>query len=155
MTEACQEGGPHRGEWRVGERYADNIIRDLSHWTEAWLDWNLLLDESGGPNHVRNFCSAPLIADVKQDKVHVQPSYYYIGHFSRYILPGAQRILCGSSRDALQTVAFANPDGTMAVVVLNMSAESIDFWLEHAGKSAQVTSPEHSILTLVLLSFVS
>merc|ERR1712032_1203565 len=41
MTECCQEGGPHLGDWKLGERYAESIIKDVNHWTEAWIDWNL------------------------------------------------------------------------------------------------------------------
>merc|ERR1712151_604190 len=87
MTEACQEGGPHVGDWQLGERYAENIIKDLNGWTEAWIDWNLLLDSKGGPNHAGNLCSAPIIADPKHDSLMFQSSYYYIGQFSRYIHP--------------------------------------------------------------------
>jgi len=152
MTEACQEGGPHKGNWSLAERYALNIIRDLSNWTEAWIDWNLILDEVGGPNHKRNFCSAPLLVDTKRDAVHVQPCYYYIGHFSRYIHPGAERILCASNRDCLESIAFANTDGTIAVVVLNASAKAVDFWLEMDGKAAPCLAPERSITTFTLLS---
>ena len=53
FTEGCQEGGPHTGSWELGERYARSIINDLNRWTVGWIDWNLLLDERGGPNHVR------------------------------------------------------------------------------------------------------
>ena len=60
FTEGCQEGGPHTGEWAVGERYARSIINDLNRWTVGWIDWNLLLDDTGGPNHAGNLCSAPI-----------------------------------------------------------------------------------------------
>mmetsp|Transcript_41236 Transcript_41236/g.106691 ORF Transcript_41236/g.106691 Transcript_41236/m.106691 type:complete len:747 (-) Transcript_41236:170-2410(-) len=151
MTEACQEGGPHTGEWCLGERYAENIIKDLTHWTEAWIDWNLVLNGQGGPNHVGNNCSAPILVDVERDLVLFQSSFYYIGHFSRHIQPGAKRILCSSSRDALESVAFANPDGTLAVIVLNQSEHSINMSLEYAGKAALTNCPKHSITTFVLL----
>ena len=152
MTEACQEGGPHTGEWGLGERYAENIMKDLNHWTEAWIDWNLLLNGQGGPNHVRNHCSAPLLVDVEHDLVLFQSSFYYIGHFSRYIQPGAHRILCSSSRDALESVAFANPDGTVAVVVMNQSEHGVAFSLECGGAAASASAPRRSITTFVLLS---
>lgn len=138
MTEACQEGGPHTGEWQTAERYAENIIKDLNNYTEAWVDWNLWLDKRGGPNHVGNFCSAPILVDPERDLVLFQPSYYYIGQFSRYIQPGAERIMCGSSRDALETTAFANPDGTKVVVVLNQGTHGVDFWLETGDRKSVV-----------------
>jgi hypothetical protein len=64
FTEGCQEGGPHWGRWELAERYARSILNDLNRWTVGWIDWNLLLDEQGGPNHVGNFCSAPMLADL-------------------------------------------------------------------------------------------
>ena len=97
FSEGCQEQGPHFGEWAVGERYARSIINDLNRWTVAWTDWNLILDMEGGPNHVRNLCSAPIHADAKTGKVVYNVSYWYLGHFSRFIRPGAKRVLCAST----------------------------------------------------------
>eukprot|EP00747_Dinoflagellata_sp_TGD_P022185 gnl/TRDRNA2_/TRDRNA2_128955_c0_seq2.p1 gnl/TRDRNA2_/TRDRNA2_128955_c0~~gnl/TRDRNA2_/TRDRNA2_128955_c0_seq2.p1 ORF type:complete len:596 (+),score=69.25 gnl/TRDRNA2_/TRDRNA2_128955_c0_seq2:240-1790(+) len=108
MTEACQEMGAHIGSWELGERYAESIVRDLNNWLEAWIDWNLLLDTQGGPNHVGNFVSAPVLVDVERDQLLFLSSYYYIAHFSRYIKPGARRVLAGASRDALE-VQWAQP----------------------------------------------
>ena len=113
FTEGCQEGGPHTGEWAArrtlraldGERPEQMDI-------VGWVDWNLLLDETGGPNHVGNLCSAPIIADTQNDEVHFLSSYYYIGHFSRFIRPGARRVLSASTTDALEATAFINPDGS-------------------------------------------
>ena len=69
FTEGCQEGGPHHGSWELGERYARSMINDLNRWTVGWIDWNLLLDDSGGPNHVGNLCSAPILADRERDAI--------------------------------------------------------------------------------------
>ena len=148
FTEGCMEGGPHLSEWAPGERYARSMIQDLNHWTEGWVDWNLVLDEKGGPNHVGNYCSAPIICDTEADEVLFQSSYYYMGHFSRFIRPGAQRILCASTRDELETTVFLNPDGEVAVIVLNRSEQTIPFALKYAGLAASVVSLPHSILTL-------
>jgi glucosylceramidase len=148
FTEGCQENGPHIGSWALGERYARSVIHDLNRWTVAWVDWNILLDERGGPNHVGNYCSAPIIADTVNDKVLYQSSYYYLGHFARYIRPGARRVVSASSHDDLETTAFVNPDGQVVVVVLNRSEQSLPFLLRSAGKQAQCESLPHSIMTL-------
>ena len=149
FTEGCQEGGPHIGSWDTGERYARSVINDLNHWTVGWIDWNLLLDRMGGPNHVGNFCSAPILADVEQGALLFQSSYYYLGHFSRFLRPGAQRILCAASRDELEATAAINPDGRIALVVLNRTDRPEPFVLKHAGRGARIDSPAHSILTAV------
>lgn len=150
FTEGCQEGGPHIGEWGLGERYARSMINDLNRWTVGWVDWNLVLDEQGGPNHVGNFCSAPIIADTRLctvEGVLYQSSYYYIGHFSRYIRPGAERILCAPTLDALECTAFRNADGSIAVVVMNREETPVGFALKYNDQAAMTEAPARSITT--------
>ncbi len=150
FTEGCQEGGPHIGSWDLGERYARSIVNDLNRWTVGWVDWNILLDETGGPNHVNNFCSAPIIADTRTDRLVFQSSYYYLGHFSRFIRPRAARILCASTQDDLEATAFINPDRTIAVVVLNRTDNERTFTLRRDAQAAMCSMPAHSIATYIL-----
>jgi len=147
FTEGCQEGGPHTGSWALGERYAHNIINDLNRWTVGWIDWNLVLDETGGPNHVGNLCSAPILIDTAQDALMHQSSFFYLGHFSRFIKPGARRVLCAASRQDLECTAFVNPDGVVAVVVLNRTEQPIAFALQIGTQSAAAELPPHAIAT--------
>jgi glucosylceramidase len=151
FTEGCQEGGPHTGEWGLGERYARSILQDLNHWTVGWIDWNLLLNTRGGPNHVGNLCSAPILADTEGDALLRQSSYYYLGHFARFIQPGAHRVLCAATLERLECTAFVNPDGTLAVVVMNRSEAEIRFQLRVAeGKTAVALMPPRSIATFLV-----
>ena len=150
FTEGCLEGGPHRGEWSAGESYARSMINDLNRWTVAWVDWNLLLDEQGGPNHVGNYCSSPIICDTRAGDVSgVQflSSYTYIAHIARYIRPGAQRVLCAPTLDALEATAFINTDGRVALVVMNRTDKPLAYSIKHNGKAAMTESPAHSIIT--------
>jgi glucosylceramidase len=137
-------------DWSLGERYGYSMVNDFNAGTVGWTDWNILLDEKGGPNHVGNFCYAPVIADTRNGKVHYVNSYYYIGHFSKFIKLGAKRIISSSNRDVLQTTAFQNPDGSIAVVVLNTSDKELPYRLWINGKAAETTSLPHSIQTLIL-----
>ena len=150
FSEGCQENGPHLGEWKVGERYARSMINDFNRWCVAWTDWNLLLDEQGGPNHVQNLCSAPIIADTRNNKVLFQSSYYYIGHFARFVHPGAKRIVCATSREALEATAFVNPDGNAVAVVLNRTDEPSNFVLRTPTHDAPCALPPHSIATYLV-----
>ena len=150
FTEGCQEGGPHVGSWDTGERYARSIIADLNRWTEAWVDWNLALDLTGGPNHVGNLCSAPILVDTTAGEVLYQSAFYYIGHFSRFIRPGARRVGCAKTLDDLEATAFRNRDGTVAVVVLNRSAQSVGFLLRSGGLEAATAVPARGIKTFLL-----
>jgi glucosylceramidase len=137
-------------DWHWGERYAKSMIMDLNNWSVGWVDWNLLLDESGGPNHAANFCYAPVIADTRSGELHYMNSYFYIGHFSKFVRPGARRIICSSSYDNLKSTAFINSDGRIVVVVLNVQDENIDFHLYLDGKIGEAKSPAHSIMTIIV-----
>ena len=149
FTEGCQEGGPHLGSWDLGERYARSIINDLNRWTVGWIDWNLLLDDTGGPNHVGNLCSAPLLADTRADALLPQSSYHYLGHFSRFIRPGAMRVLCAASSQHLEATAFVHDDGGVATVVMNRTEEPIRFALRIGTDATATVLPPRSIATYV------
>lgn len=136
-------------QWQWGEQYGKSMVNDFNNGAVGWTDWNILLDETGGPNHVQNFCFAPFIGDTRDGKLYYMNSYYYIGHFSKFIKPGAKRIISSSNRDQLQTTAFQNPDGTIAVVVLNLGDTQVDYHLWVKGKAAATSSLPHSITTLV------
>jgi glucosylceramidase len=109
----------------------------------------VLLDEQGGPNHVGNFCFAPVHADTKTGEITYTNSYYYIGHFSKFVRPGARRIASAPSRSALLSAAFVNPDGKVSVVVMNKTDQKISYNLWLDGNAAEVSSLPHSIQTLV------
>ena len=152
FTEGCKEKYDVNklDDWTLGERYGYSMINDFNSGTAAWTDWNMLLDEKGGPNHVGNFCFAPVHADLRTGKLIYTNSYYYMGQFSRFIRPGAKRIVSSSNRDKLITTAFVNPDGKLAVVVMNKSNDKLPYYLWIAGKAAETVSLPHSISTIVL-----
>jgi len=152
FTEGCVEkfSLDRINDWSLGEKYGYSMVNDFNCGTVAWTDWNILLDETGGPNHVGNFCFAPVHADTKTGKLMYTNSYYYIGHFSKFIQTGAKRISCSTNRDKLQSTAFLNPDGKIVVVVLNLSDEKLPFQLSIGGKAAPVTSLPHSIITVII-----
>jgi glucosylceramidase len=149
FTEGCQECGTHLGSWAVGERYAKSIIADLNRWTEGWIDWNLLLDESGGPNHVSNLCSAPLIIETAKGIVHQHSSWWVLGHFGRTITPGSKRLLCATTHDDLEALAALRPDGRIGVVLLNATDRPRQIRIDTPDTSALLTVPSRSILSLI------
>lgn len=152
LTEACLYpfSWKHIHEWHWGETYAINMIHDLNNWAVGWTDWNLILNQNGGPNHVKNYCYAPIIADTQTGKLTFMNSYYYIGQFSKFIRPGARRIICSSNDDNLLATAFINPDKSIAVVVLNTTDKSTKYKIWIRGKAVTTQSLAHSITTAVL-----
>ena len=135
--------------WRLGEYYGHSMINDFNDGAVGWTDWNVLLDMQGGPNHVGNYCFAPVHADTATGELIYTNSYHYIGHFSRFVRPGARRIAASPSRSALLSTAFVNPDGKVATVVMNPGDKPVPYFVWVAGQGAQVESLPHSIQTLV------
>lgn len=100
-------------------RSARDIIGCLNNWVDGWIDWNMVLDKQGGPNWAKNWCVAPVIVDPDTDEVYFTPIYYTLCHFSKYIRPGAQRIGFEHADEKLMVTAAQNPDGSIALVILN------------------------------------
>ncbi len=74
-------------------QYAHDITEDLNHGVNGYIDWNILLDNKGGPNHKKkNYCNSPVMLNDTNSDYIKSLSYYYIGHFSKIIHPGARRI---------------------------------------------------------------
>ncbi len=151
FTEGCAESfnAARYNAWVLGEEYGRSMITDFNNGMVGFTDWNILLDETGGPNHVQNFCFAPVHGDTKTGQVIYTNAYYYIGHFSKFIQPGAKRVAAASSRSQLLTTAFLNEDGKTVVIVMNQSNDKTPYNLWINGKAAEAIALPHSISTLI------
>jgi glucosylceramidase len=149
FTEGCQENGPHIGSWDLGERYATSVINDLNRWTVAWIDWNLILDEKGGPNHVGNYCSAPIIVDTRSQDIIYQSSYYYLGHFSRFIKRGDRIIESENKTNNLLALASINDKEIVTTVIMNKKDTQADCTYMNGDVALDLCIPARSIVTLV------
>jgi glucosylceramidase len=149
FTEGCQEEGVKLGAWNTGERYGRNIIGDLNNYIEAWMDWNIILDETGGPNHVNNLCDAPIIIDSKTKEVHYNSSFFYIAHFSKFIKKNAERIYTNVIGDKIHAVGCINENNNLCVVIMNEENEDKYISLEIDDKSTIIKLKANSIYTIV------
>jgi glucosylceramidase len=134
-------------------RYARNIIVSLNHWMEGWVDWNIVLDRNGGPNHVGNFCGAPIMIDLESGQIYYTPIYYVLAQFSRTIRPGdkavqADKKLEGLDDDALHASATVNNDGLLSVQLLNTTKEPIRYSLQIGSQNAPMDIPANSLQTV-------
>lgn len=132
------------------QMYAHDIMGNLNAGMTAFIDWNIFLDEKGGPNHVGNFCDAPIMIDTEKGEYKINLSFDYIGHFSRYIRKGAKRIALSKYTDKLEITAFKNTDGSIAVVILNRQDTDLPVILYHKGEFIKFTSEKQSIATAIL-----
>lgn len=150
FTEGCVEYSRNDGatETRKAEQYAHAAIGHLDAGAAGFIDWNLLLDERGGPNHVRNFCEAPLMYDRGARQLIVHRSFYYLGHLSRFVAPGARSMLVSRCDDAVECAGFVNPDGSRALVALNRRDHGAHLSVAERPYVADVDLPPHAIATL-------
>ncbi|NQV41868.1 MAG: glycosyl hydrolase [Candidatus Marinimicrobia bacterium] len=134
-------------------RYARNIIVSLDHWVTGWVDWNIVLDQQGGPNHAGNFCGAPIMIDTESLDVYYTPIYSVLAQFSRTIRPGDKALQTHASKaglnsDDIHFCATINEAGLMSVQVLNTSAAPIQYKLQIAGEFANLSIAENSVQTV-------
>ncbi len=133
--------------WPNAERYGDSIINDFNSGAVAWTDWNILLDNTGGPNHVGNFCFAPI--HENNGELIYTPTYYYLGHFSKFIRPDAKRVSAVASRSVLQTTSWLNTNNQLVTVVMNSTDAAIDYRLYIGDRETSVNIPARAMQTLV------
>jgi glucosylceramidase len=131
-------------------RYARDIIGCLNNWVEGWVDWNMILDDKGGPNHAKNWCIAPILVKPDLDEVYITPLYYVLSHFSKFIRPGAKRIDFENSDENLMVTAAQNADGSTAVVVLNMTEEPKTFEVILGDEKVMYTIAAQALQTIVI-----
>ncbi|KAJ9573850.1 hypothetical protein L9F63_008774, partial [Diploptera punctata] len=128
------------GAWDRGEAYAKDIIQVTNNWVTGWVDWNIALDEQGGPNWADNFVDSPIIVNATADEFYKQPMYYVLAHFSKFVPQGSQRIELFTTDDkGIENVAFVDPNGNTVIIFLNRNEEAV---------SVAVTDPDHGAFNL-------
>jgi len=151
FTEGCVEYSRFDGmtPLQKAEMYAHDILGNLNAGICGSIDWNLLLDSNGGPNHVGNFCEAPLMLSSDGSDFHIMSEYYYIGHFSRSLQPGAVCLGSSSYSGFVEVTAFENPDGTRVAIMLNRTDSALSASLTDNGEDGfRLELEPHSIITV-------
>ena len=136
-------------------RYARNIIVSLNHWVTGWIDWNIVLDARGGPNHVGNFCGAPIMVDTDSGYVYYTPIFYILAQFSRSIRPGDRALRTvtrppAEDGDALHASASLSDDGLLSLQVLNTTQHPLQYDLQIGAHCAGVTIAANALQTIQL-----
>ncbi|MFN3200771.1 MAG: glycoside hydrolase family 30 protein [Bradymonadia bacterium] len=132
-------------------RYARDLVVGMDHWLAGWVDWNIVLNKRGGPNHVGNFCLAPIMVDGETDTVHYTPLFHVMKQVSRHSRPGG--VVLETERsipNGLHTASIQNPDGTIAVHVFNESGADVDYVLRLGKHTLTLKSPRASLQTVVI-----
>ena len=125
MSESCLEYSifDEKNIESVTNKLCHEIIGDLNHGMCAFYDWNLLLDEKCGTNHVGNYCHAPFLYDVEKKKLLPQKTQEQYEMFSHFICPGSVRVQTTKFTEQIDTVAYRTPDGRIVLILLNKGKE--------------------------------
>lgn len=150
FTEGCIELllDKSNDKFRHAIRYAKEYIKDINYGSSGFIDWNILLDEKGGPNHVGNFCEALIQYDRINKELIFNPSYYYVMHLSKFIQPNARRLEIDNKTNLLMT-SVINPNGEIVIVVLNEDKATYLNLLCNEVKFS-VYSEKQSLMTMVI-----
>lgn len=132
------------------EIYAQDYIGNLNSGSNGQIDWNLFLDYNGGPNHKKNYCNSPIMVSKDEKDIIKNLSYYYIGHFSRYIKPGAIRVAYSKYTDKIKITTFQNPDKSIIMVVLNKTDEKQEYVVRMEEQLYFTSIKPHSIVTHII-----
>jgi len=135
-------------------RYARYIIDGMNNWLTGFIDWNIILDEKGGPNHANNFCGAPIMIDTENKDVYFTPVYHVLKQLSRNVRPGDTALHAvtgnGENKENLFVGAVLNQKGEVVVNMLNIIKEPITFDLKLGEYVATVTAPANSLQTIIV-----
>ena len=153
-TEFCDRLTPAvaLGSWERGEDYARHIFQDLNHSVSGWTDFNLALDIDGGPSWVKNYCDSPIIVDKSAGEFYKQPSFYILGHFSKFIPPGSKVVshtLVQGGAKEVPVVAAVTPENNTVVVVMNLYPEPMNVFISDGYNIIENMLQEYSIQTFI------
>lgn len=149
LSESCIEYSKFDPEDEIlaAVKLSHEIIGDLNHGMTAFYDWNLLLDENGGPTYVNNFCLAPFHYDTREKQLKNTLHQRYFEHFSHNLLPGSVRIGTSCYTEQIDVTAWRRPDGTLLVILLNKSNNLLPVCLRLEGQIASFLLPPRSIVS--------
>ena len=163
MTEVChayEAGTPRsmvlpRTDFEDGDFWGNQIVSDLEAHASAWIYWNMILDEKGGPWLVSPIHGNPdpnaqhpvVIVDRHTKKVTYTGLYYYLAHFSKFVRPGAVRIETTGTQKQIRCVAFRSSDGSLVAQVINRRKSATGVRLDWRNRSLSLSLPAVSITT--------
>jgi glucosylceramidase len=131
-------------------RYVNDIIGGINSWFVGWIDWNIVLDDKGGPNHAKNWAAAPVLVKPETGEVYYTPLFYVMNHFSKYIRPGAYRIGVKTINKDLMVTACLNPDKTIALEIFNPTQQTVQFKIKLFKKTVQTSIPGNALQTVLI-----
>jgi len=144
------------GTWITDQFTSDfvEITQVLRNAAKSYVKWSLALDESMGPNLTQDVaglggcstCTPIVTVNSQTGAITKDIEYYTLGHYSKYVLPGAVRVY-SSDANGIVSVAFKNPDASKALIAFNNSSVSQSFKVQWGTQSFAYTLPSLAAAT--------
>ncbi|XP_001657204.2 glucosylceramidase [Aedes aegypti] len=146
-----QTHGPILGSWDRAESYITYVLQDLQHSVNGWIDWNLMLNEIGGPNYANNYVESAVVVNATTgEEVYKQPIFYGLGHFSRFITEGSVRVETTSDDSGMIVVGFLRPDNRTVLVFYNKKSSSCEVTIRDPERGlTQLEIPAKSVHSIL------
>ena len=146
------------GTWATN--FSDNLMWNMrnifigttQNWSKCALLWNLALDQNGAPHeNGSSTCRGVVTINFSSGQVSLNQEYYAIGHFSKFVRPGAVRVALNlpPALTEFGAVAFLNPDGSKAIIVCNYSSSIKVFSIKQGEKNFSYSLPEKSVASII------
>lgn len=146
FTEGCieyyKEDDSKEEEFLQAMRYFKNYLFGLKNHTIGFTDWNILLDLKGGPNHVGNYCQAPIQYDINNKRLIYRRSYDAIYHFSHFFDRGSKIIECSKDNIA----GYIRADGKRVFFIYGEKNEKLTLII--AKKWYHIDIDEKTLITI-------
>ena len=143
------EKNPNEVDFEDAVRYAHDMIGDMNHGMQRWIDWSMIMDRKGGPRHVPCGFTAPLIAE--SDGGYTETiSFAYVQMICRTVRLGAVRIGASSYDSELDLTAVRNTDGTIGILLQNRSSDEREVSIRIAGNLCTVILPVRTLSSLII-----
>lgn len=146
----------HSGGAWIGAQFTSDMLeitQVLRNSGKAYVKWSLALNQNLGPNLTQNAglggcntCTPIVTVNSQTGAVTKDIEFYTLGHYSKYVLPGAVRVY-SSNTPAIASVAFVNPDSSMALIAYNSSPSSQTFQVQWGTESFSYTLPATAAAT--------
>jgi glucosylceramidase len=147
------------GSWSAAEAYAVNLVFDLNGNSTIYADWNMMLNQNGGPSWVGKYATSATYSDPDDNDVfYKNPIFYVQGHFSKLIKNGWNKR--GSKSDGHGTVlakpgimlsVMESPDMTKRVAVMvnrYSSDQEVNYWDRDLKSEVDLVVPAYSVTSV-------
>ncbi len=137
------------GEGDVVKNDFEEITQVMRNWGRAYVKWSLALDENHGPHDGGCSTCNPLVTiNSSSGALTFDIEYYTLGHFSKFVLPGAYRVYSGNAA-GIVSAAFVNPDNSKVLVAFNDTTSSNTFQVQWGSKMFAYTLASYSGVTFI------